>query len=69
MAQGLSNKKPQSIFQKSSFSRMDKLKADFLKQEKVGSNKKGGLTFPLVTLALTGTSIMIYYQWNKMTPR
>ena len=48
---------------------MDKLKADFLKQEKVGSNKKGGLTFPLVTLALTGTSIMIYYQWNKMTPR
>ena len=25
--------------------------------------------FPFVTLALTGTSIYIYYKWGRMTPR
>jgi len=40
---------------------MDKLKADFLKHEKAASRKKGGLTFPFVTLTLTGTSMMIYH--------
>ena len=25
--------------------------------------------FPFVTLALTGTSIYIYYKWGRMAPR
>ena len=58
--------------QKRVFSRMDRLKSEFAKEAseggKSGANKQT-IYFPFVTLALTGTSIYIYYKWTKMTPR
>ena len=50
------------------FSRMDRLKSEFAEQAS-SSSKKQTVYFPFVTLALTGTSIFIYYKWQKMTPR